>query len=157
MLSVGHSVLCISSYWHLMYLMSHMRYIRCHDPLLNPFEEFYIQSHYRRNRLLLEQSTRERNLMHHLMVDLHIVTQKHKVNQFACLPTYLPHRNTTKALNLHTVPITGMYCSYHSTGWGISRLTPRVRRKSVNTPLSHERLVVRTWHWGVNRLEAYIG
>jgi hypothetical protein len=23
----------------------------------------------------------------------------------------------------------------------------RVRHKSVNTPLSHERLVVRTWHW----------
>jgi len=111
---VGHSVLCILSSWHLMYLLCDVRYIRCHDPLLNPFEEFYTQSYYRHNKLLPEQNTRTKPNTSADSWPSYYVTPKRKVDWYACLPTYLPHLNTIKALNLQAVQITDMYHNYHS-------------------------------------------
>jgi len=42
------------------------------------------------------------------------VAPKCNVDRYACLPTYLPHLNTMKALNLEAVQITSMYCNSHS-------------------------------------------
>jgi len=110
MLIMGHSVLCTSSSWHLMYLMWDMRYIRCHDPLLNPSEEYYIQSHYR-HKLIPEQNKRTKPDASSDSWPSYYVTPNHNVDRYACLPTYLPHLHAMKALDLQAVQITGMYCN----------------------------------------------
>ena len=42
------------------------------------------------------------------------VTPKHNLDQYTCLPTYLPHLNTMNTLNLQAVQITGIYCNWCS-------------------------------------------